>query len=309
MRGLLSIFTVLWLAVVPALAQQFQSLDALLEAERLELAKDCKPLQFNGNFVSTHNVNGDGLDDVVLDYGGIVCNGTTTMFCGSGGCSMMIYLQGSNGSYTKLAEMLTYGFTFDRPESPKPSFVASFHGGACNRSGADTCNIRYTIRNGKLVSEGEVKDDAQNAPPDGGDGARWTYINDDEPVAGIRVSDDKMILFDCRTGPSFRMTYAAEWMIENGKLGPFVMEMAGDGKGTPVSFQIGDYQTTRQFQVDEMDDILAAEQFLEPSDPLLAALMAGNWVTVMHGGDIALESQFSLAGSSAALKSLIAACR
>ena len=145
---------------VGACPQTVGSLDELLAFERSSLSESCKSIEFADGFLTRHNVDGDGRDDVVVDYESLVCDGSRMMFCGSAGCSMTVYLQGEDGGYSKVADFFGYGFEFDQPNATPPTFIVAIHGNECARSGIETCRMRYKLEDGTAVEVGEVKPEA-----------------------------------------------------------------------------------------------------------------------------------------------------
>ncbi|WNJ88797.1 hypothetical protein [Bosea sp. 685] len=63
-----------------------------------EIRQECsKPVIFKPGFLRTAEFNGDGKPDYVLDFGAVDCPGTLSSECGSGGCTVMIFLSEGTG--------------------------------------------------------------------------------------------------------------------------------------------------------------------------------------------------------------------
>jgi len=139
-------------------AQTFEKLDQIVAAERASLAGSCKAIELTDEFLTRQNMNGDALEDIFIDYGGVVCEGVKRALCGGAGCSMTLYLQQPNGGFTHLGDYFARGIDFDRPGAKPPSFVVALHGNECSRSGIEPCNIRYRIEENAAVEVGEVSD-------------------------------------------------------------------------------------------------------------------------------------------------------
>jgi len=137
--------------------------EAVLAAERKELSPDCTEIEFDDGFLSEEDVNGDSLPDAVVDYGSLQCNGSYSGFCGSGGCTIRIYLQRADGSYALAGDLLAHAVVFDRPA--EASFRASSHGSACDRVGAEACDLRFRFEGERMILVGEVAEDGDVAPP------------------------------------------------------------------------------------------------------------------------------------------------
>jgi hypothetical protein len=48
-------------------------------------------------YLGTGDLNGDGVEDYVLDLGALDCAGTGPLFCGAGGCPVTVWLSGPGG--------------------------------------------------------------------------------------------------------------------------------------------------------------------------------------------------------------------
>jgi hypothetical protein len=142
-------------------AQTHASIEALLDAQRKEFSENCKIIELTDIFIIRTDVNGDGLDDAVLDYGGLNCDGSSMIYCGSAGCSMEIHLQEAGGQFVMVGAVFARGREFDRPNPANPSFLAYMHGNECGRSGIESCVLRFGIKAGELVEMGE-----EAPPPD-----------------------------------------------------------------------------------------------------------------------------------------------
>ena len=157
MNRLVSTLLLFLCLCVPISAQSHASIEALLEAERTDLSGTCNSITFTNEFLQRNEITGDGLDDAVVDYRGLVCDGSSMMYCGSAGCAMNIYVQRTDGSFLKAGGMYAHALEFDRPDPKEPSFLAYLHGNECGRSGAEACIIRFAIRDGQIVELGEVE--------------------------------------------------------------------------------------------------------------------------------------------------------
>jgi len=97
-------------------------------------------------FVTLADVDGDGVNDVRIDYGGLTCDGSYG-YCGSGGCTQEIWLGDRDGPYRLLvAGQIT------QIEFPAHGHVRlTRDGGWCGLSGAEICIDDYEVRDGTLV--------------------------------------------------------------------------------------------------------------------------------------------------------------
>jgi hypothetical protein len=115
-----------------------------------EVAADCRgsggAFTVEVGFASPVDLDGDGLDDLILDYGGLRCDGTPR-YCGSGGCTQEVWLAESGGMYRQVLSDLIV-----RIEHPAPGRLRVVRDGAvCGRSGAEICVEDYAVEGGALV--------------------------------------------------------------------------------------------------------------------------------------------------------------
>jgi hypothetical protein len=147
------------LLMTPASAETIVSVDEFIAAERKKLAESCASVELSEGFVQRVNVNGDGRDDLLVDYHAAQCDESSALFCGAAGCEMDVYLGNEAGGFALLTGFFGYVIDFDQPDTSPPSFVIALHGNECARSGMEACAIRYGIEDGKVIEVGEV------APP------------------------------------------------------------------------------------------------------------------------------------------------
>jgi hypothetical protein len=280
--------------VKPAVA-----LEAVLEAERKELAGDCQTIAFDDSFAVDANINGDGVGDVLTDYGSLVCDGSRTMFCGSGGCTQRLYLGRADGSLRLVASFLAYGIEFDRPD--EASFVVSSHGGDCGQAGAMGCQRRFRLDGEKLVLVGEV---GGSGTPDIADDS-WRY-DADGAMAAIGSGEDQLQL--ACDGGGVRVRYSAHWMFENGEINDHIREWDA-GTGVVASFDLGARETDVPMRLDEEQRLLVARATIGTDAPLLDEIARGRRLTIHHGGSLEHELGYALAGSGAAIRALRRYCR
>lgn len=155
MKLLLS-FLLFFAATMRSSAQDIVSVDALIASVRAEYAQSCKTLEFGEGFATARNMNGDGVDDLLVDYHGLLCDESSMMFCGSAGCDMVLYLGKESGGYAELSAFFGYAVDFDMPIANPPSFVVALHGNECGLSGMEPCAFRYAIEGGELIEVGQV---------------------------------------------------------------------------------------------------------------------------------------------------------
>jgi hypothetical protein len=95
--------------------------------------------------VRTIDLNGDGRDDYIVNFGETKCTGLRTfaVFCGTGGCLMDILVTLPNGTVRAIFDgyVRSYEIRPDPAEKPKASRRVSFelHGGYCGGHGTPSC--------------------------------------------------------------------------------------------------------------------------------------------------------------------------
>lgn len=96
-------------------------------------------------FLTQTDVDGDGVNDVLIDYLGLTCDGSRA-FCGTGGCSQEIWLGATDGPYRLLLADL-----IQQIEQTAPGRIRiHMEGGDCGLSGAESCIYDYRIEGGAL---------------------------------------------------------------------------------------------------------------------------------------------------------------
>lgn len=99
-------------------------------------------------FLRRADVDGDGVNDAILDYMGLTCDGARA-FCGTGGCSQEVWLGDPSGPYRLLVGGLIEAILL-----PAPGLVTlRLDGGACGRAGAEHCERSYRVEGGQLVPQ------------------------------------------------------------------------------------------------------------------------------------------------------------
>lgn len=131
---------VLGFVLLPVVAMaQFSNLPPNIQAAIKENEKACdKAPKFKAKFIAERDVNGDGVKDYILDYGEFECEGSSTYFCGTGGCLTQVFASLPNGSYVKALDENVRDLKF-RQVRGRPAMVLDLHGSACGKVGAAPC--------------------------------------------------------------------------------------------------------------------------------------------------------------------------
>lgn len=101
--------------------------------------EDCKVFTADPGFAKKNlDLNNDGLTDWVLDYEKAECDGTSSPYCGSAGCTFQVFLSKGAGDWEVAYESPVRGYKFvDR--GGKTVVRVDLHGSSCGKSGADEC--------------------------------------------------------------------------------------------------------------------------------------------------------------------------
>lgn len=97
--------------------------------------------------IRLRDIDGDGVNDAVIDYGFARCSEAASLFCGSGGCSTEIWLGAADGAWSEIFAGQVQGLRF--PQAGQVIF--DLHGSACGLAGFEPCAATADIRDGALV--------------------------------------------------------------------------------------------------------------------------------------------------------------
>lgn len=65
-------------------------------------------------YIQTADFNGDGRPDYVVDAGEMICAGASPLECGTGGCSIEVYISTPTGYRSANLQRLGFGATIER---------------------------------------------------------------------------------------------------------------------------------------------------------------------------------------------------
>lgn len=92
------------------------------------------------------DLDGDGMNDVVLDWGALGCSAATTLYCGSGGCLTEVW-RSEGVDYALILSEQAHAARIETMQV----LVLDQHGSACGRVGAEPCRRAFLARGGQLV--------------------------------------------------------------------------------------------------------------------------------------------------------------
>jgi hypothetical protein len=125
-----------------AWAQSSPSLPAPVQAAVRESREACAPdkATLGKGFVQRRDVNGDGVEDYVLDYAAFDCGGSSTYFCGSSGCLTQVFASLKGGRYAKVLDENVQDIQFKQIKG-RAALLIGLHGSGCGRAGAAPCHM------------------------------------------------------------------------------------------------------------------------------------------------------------------------
>jgi hypothetical protein len=127
-------------AVASTQAKAAQPLPPAVQLSIDEAMKDCdKKVKFAKGFLTRRDINGDGIDDFILDYGHFACGENVSLYCGTAGCSTEVFASLSDGNFVKVLGENVRGIEF-RTVRGRPAMLLELHGSACGKAGAAPCS-------------------------------------------------------------------------------------------------------------------------------------------------------------------------
>ena len=127
-------------AITTAFAQS-QSAPSLPAIVQADIRKACdKPPVLKSGFVTIKDINGDGVQDYVLDYSKFQCGNDSPLYCGTAGCLTTVFASLPDRSYVKVLDENVRGIEF-RKIKGRAAMILDLHGSACGRAGAARCGM------------------------------------------------------------------------------------------------------------------------------------------------------------------------
>jgi hypothetical protein len=126
-------------AAITALSSGAHALDGLPQLVNKSIQESrgtCQNFTTHTGFIVRRDINGDGLDDFVLDYGKTACDQSSSWFCGTGGCLIQVFASLGTNKYVKVLDQNAYEVRFER-RAGRHAMIQLLHGVHCGRAGAD----------------------------------------------------------------------------------------------------------------------------------------------------------------------------
>ncbi|OIP84903.1 MAG: hypothetical protein AUK37_05120 [Rhodobacterales bacterium CG2_30_65_12] len=120
-----------------------------------EIVRACGQLEgsvaMEPGFERHEDLDGDGRDDVVIDYAAAVCSEMASLYCGSGGCTVGFFLARGEG-FSKIFDGVIRGYT----AQPGGLLALDLHGTACGLYGFEACRKVFRIADDSFALVEEI---------------------------------------------------------------------------------------------------------------------------------------------------------
>lgn len=120
-----------------------------------EIVRQCGSLggsvSMEPGFERREDLDGDGREDVVIDYAAAVCSEMASLYCGSGGCTVGFFLSRDEG-YERIFDGVIRGYT----SKPEGLLALDLHGTACGLYGFEACRKVFRISDDSFALVEEI---------------------------------------------------------------------------------------------------------------------------------------------------------
>ena len=138
------------LALIPA-AIRAADTPPNVDAEIADAAKQCTELGGRPNteaMLTALDFTGKGGPDWLIDYAKLKCDGIPNPFCGTGGCSLQLYVYDSGTTWKQALDETVRAYSVVKVGG-KPALRLTMGGSACGKVNASSCF--FLFQNGKLT--------------------------------------------------------------------------------------------------------------------------------------------------------------
>jgi hypothetical protein len=118
-----------------------------------EAARACKDMNGTPNtdaVLKMEDINSDGGEDWIADYGKMKCDGGINPLCSDAGCTIQIYFWDGATSWDVVFEDFVRSYKFAK-SSGKPTLHVTTSGLPCNKPVAETCTYNYRLEADTVV--------------------------------------------------------------------------------------------------------------------------------------------------------------
>jgi hypothetical protein len=157
-----------------------------------DCTKDGGKAKLDDSYATAVDLNGDGVDDFIIDLAGYSCQrpgfGPSNEFCGSAGCPVSVWLSQPGGSYAQARDFDGYMQGWEiRQHNGRPAIWYGLHGAFCDdgkhRAGSDTCEKYWIAPQVKSANGARTTADARTGAKAGAS-AKTASGWELRPVAG-----------------------------------------------------------------------------------------------------------------------------
>jgi hypothetical protein len=118
-----------------------------------EAARACTVMNGTPNtdaVLRVEDLNGDGGEDWLADYGKLKCDGGINPLCSNAGCTIQIYFWDGEATWDVVFEDLVKSYEFGKSGGKRMLYVTT-SGIPCNKPAAETCKYTYRLEKDALV--------------------------------------------------------------------------------------------------------------------------------------------------------------
>jgi hypothetical protein len=124
-----------------------------IQAAIAEAEQACRQINGRPNaeaVLTVNDLNGDGGEDWIVDFGKLKCEGAENPLCGGGGCTLQIYFWDGEASWDLVFEDIVQSYKFGK-NGGKPMLYVTTPGTPCNKPVAETCKYTYRLEKDAVV--------------------------------------------------------------------------------------------------------------------------------------------------------------
>jgi len=119
-------------------------------ADAVQQCKDAEGTPNADAVLSVDDVNGDGGEDWIVDYAKLTCEGGINPMCGSGGCTLQVYLWDGATAWNLAFDDTVQGYKFAK-NGGKRLLNVTYGGAMCGKTSAKSCLVTYRVEKDAIV--------------------------------------------------------------------------------------------------------------------------------------------------------------
>jgi hypothetical protein len=134
------VWTIAGLGLGGAVAKSISSLPSEVAASIQEKRQACEPAheEIKPDFITRQDVNGDQIEDYILDYRKFICGIDQSFFCGTDGCLTEVFASLPDGTFKQVLSGNVREIRLVRMNG-RPAMILVLHGSYCGKVGAERC--------------------------------------------------------------------------------------------------------------------------------------------------------------------------